>query len=73
MFSFHQPDYKRSLKESPKIPFDALKAPIQGLLKSPPLPTRTSLHVVKCASFVGHGKKDYGKINLNRSTAVDFF
>lgn len=69
----HTPqDYQRSLKESPRIPFDAKKAPTQGLLKSPPKPQRTPLHFKKRSTLPSKsGKK---KTNApKRSSAVDFF
>lgn len=69
----HTPqDYQRSLKESPRIPFDANKAPIQGLLKSPPKPQRTPLQFKKRSKLPSNsGKK---KTNTpKRSSAVDFF
>ncbi|XP_068686639.1 ribosomal RNA processing protein 1 homolog B-like [Montipora foliosa] len=61
----HTPqDYQRSLKESPRIPFDASKTPNQGLLKSPPKPQRTPLHFQK--------KPKQSKI-AKRPKAIDFF
>ena len=74
-------DYQRSLKESPKIPFDAKKTPIQGLLKSlpgevelksPPKPRRTPLHINKTASSSKQRKSKQAK-SAKRPRAVDFF
>ncbi|KAL9965525.1 hypothetical protein ACROYT_G029334 [Oculina patagonica] len=74
-------DYRRSLKESPKIPFDAQKTPTQGLLKSlhlssPPLPQRTPLVVRKSASSTDPGQKRQVKKQPKagqRPRAFDFF
>lgn len=68
-------DYQRSLKESPRIPFDAHKTPTQGLLKSPPLPRRTTL-VLKAAPLTDPGQGQQRKKQANagqRPKAIDFF
>ncbi|PFX32530.1 Ribosomal RNA processing protein 1-like B [Stylophora pistillata] len=70
-------DYKRSLKESPSIPFDAGKTPPQGLLKSPPKLQRTPVVINKTAeASTGSGqlqqKKKQPKI-AKRPKALDFF
>jgi len=68
-------DYRRSVKESPRIPFDAHKTPTQGLLKSPPLPQRTPL-VVKAAPSPDPAQRQQGKKQPKagqRPKALDFF
>ena len=74
---FFLTDYKRSLKESPNIPFDAEKTPPQGLLKSPPQPQRTPLVIKKTvAASTASGqlqhKKKQPKV-VQRPKALDFF
>ena len=74
---FFLTDYKRSLKESPNIPFDAEKTPPQGLLKSPPQPQRTPLVIKKtAAASTASGqlqqRKKQPKVT-QRPKALDFF
>jgi len=68
-------DYKRRVKESPRIPLDAHRTPTQGLLKSPPLPRRTPL-VLKAAPLTDPGQEQQGKKQSKagqRPKALDFF
>ena len=68
-------DYQRSVKKSPRIPYDAQKTPTQGLLKSPPLPRRTTL-VLKAAPLTDPGQGQQRKKRGNagkRPKAIDFF
>ncbi|CAH3195714.1 unnamed protein product, partial [Porites evermanni] len=66
-------DYLRTLKQSPNIPFDAQKTPMQGLLKSPPLPRRTPLYVKVKRSTDTRQKQQKQSKSPKRQKAADFF
>ncbi|KAJ7333102.1 Ribosomal RNA processing protein 1 B [Desmophyllum pertusum] len=67
-------DYQRSLKDSPKIPFDAQKTPTQGLLKSPPQPRRIPMVVRKAGSSTDPGQRRKKQPKAaQRPKAFDFF
>ena len=66
LFFFLHSDYRKSLTESPFIPFDASKTPTHGLLKSGSTTSRRASSAVRSSQSRKHSVR-------KRPSASDFF